>query len=73
MSYPDAMTADECNDRAAMCAANAGLALSEPVSQEFLRLAAQWRAMAGRVIFLERLDEPVSVAGALDAIAAPTI
>jgi len=42
-----------------------------PVAMEFLRLAAQWRAMAGRVIFLGHLDAPSAVAGALDAIALP--
>ena len=71
MGYSFSMTADECNERASMCAANASLARSEPVAMEFLRLAAQWRAMAGRVIFLGHLDAPSAVAGALDAIALP--
>jgi len=51
------MNADECNQRASECAANAALAKSEPVAQEFLRLAAQWRAMAGRLIYLGPLEE----------------
>jgi hypothetical protein len=46
------MTAEECNTRALECARNASLAVSEPVSLEFLKLAAQWRAMAGRLIYL---------------------
>jgi hypothetical protein len=46
------MTAAECHRRAGVCAANAELAANESVAQEFLRLAAQWRAMAGRTIFL---------------------
>ena len=54
------MTADECHARASECAANARLAASEPVALEFLKLAAQWRAMASRTIFLgsvEALDD----------------
>ncbi|HEX3367372.1 hypothetical protein [Phenylobacterium sp.] len=54
------MTADECHERASACAANARLAQSEPVALEFLKLAAQWRAMASRTIFLgsvEALDD----------------
>lgn len=50
------MTADECHERASECAANARLAQSEPVALEFLRLAAQWRAMASRTIFLGSVD-----------------
>jgi hypothetical protein len=46
------MTADECHVRAARCAENAALSPSEAVSTEFLRLAAQWRAMAVREILL---------------------
>jgi len=52
------MTADECNRRAADCAATAAAATDEAVSLEFLKLAAQWRAMAVRDIFLGALDEP---------------
>lgn len=51
------MTAEECNNRAAACAANASLAVSEPVRLEFLKLAAQWRAMAVRLVYLGPLDE----------------
>ena len=46
------MTAEECHERASACAANARLAASEPVALEFLKMAAQWRAMAERSIFL---------------------
>lgn len=51
------MTRDECNGRAAICAANAAQARSEPVALEFLRVAAQWRAMAARFIFLDQVGE----------------
>ena len=54
------MTAEECNDRAAECATNASLAVSELVSQEFMKLAGQWRAMAGRMIFLGHVDDPIA-------------
>jgi hypothetical protein len=50
------MTADECHRRASACAENAALALTEPVALEFLKLAAQWRAMATRQIFLGHVD-----------------
>jgi hypothetical protein len=64
------MTAAECQVRASECAANAKLAVSEPVAMEFLRLAAQWRAMAVRTIFLGSV-ETVSGPAALDSLAAP--
>ena len=72
MGYNSSMTAEECHDRASICAANAALARSEPVASEFLRLAAQWRAMAGRVILLGSLGEPGSAVEALNAIALPS-
>ena len=50
------MTADECHERACRCAANAELAVSEPLQLEFMRLAAQWRAMAVRTIFLGSVE-----------------
>lgn len=50
------MTADECRDRASACAANAALAPDAAVAQAFLKLAAQWRAMATREIFLGSAD-----------------
>lgn len=53
------MTADECNRRACECAANAAIAPIESVSLEFLRLAAQWRAMAVRQIFLGDVGKTV--------------
>jgi hypothetical protein len=46
------MTAEECHKRASACAANAAVAASEPVALEFLKMAAQWRAMATRTILL---------------------
>ena len=46
------MTAEECHERASRCVAQAGLAVSEPVRLEFLKLAGQWRAIAVRSIFL---------------------
>jgi hypothetical protein len=51
------MDADQCHVRAAECAANALVAADEQVSQEFLKLAAQWRAMAVRTIVLGSVDE----------------
>jgi hypothetical protein len=59
------MTAEECHERAGACAANAAVAVSEPVALEFLKMAAQWRAMAARTIFLgsvEAVSEPAVVA-----------
>ena len=52
------MTAAECNRRASACAANAALANTEVLSLEFLKLAAQWRAMAVREIFLGVVEVP---------------
>ena len=52
------MDADQCQVRAAACAANALIAVDEEVSQEFLKLAAQWRAMAVRTIVLGSGDAP---------------
>ena len=46
------MNASECRQRASECAANASVAAEESVALEFLKLAAQWRAMADRQIFL---------------------
>ena len=51
------MTAEECQDRARQCAINAGLAVSEPLALEFLRMAAQWRAVAARSIFLGSIGD----------------
>jgi hypothetical protein len=52
------MDADQCQVRAAECAANALIAVDKDVSREFLKLAAQWRAMAVRTIVLDLADEP---------------
>jgi hypothetical protein len=51
------MTDAQCNARARECAANAALARVESISQEFLKLAALWRAMAIRDRDLGRLGE----------------
>jgi hypothetical protein len=51
------MNAEECNSRANACAANAAIAPVESVALEFLRLAAQWRAMALRENFLGQLGD----------------
>lgn len=51
------MTADQCHERANLCAINASLSGDSLVSQEFLRMAAQWRAMANRAIFLGSIDK----------------
>jgi hypothetical protein len=67
----EAMTAEECMARASECARNAAVAVSEPVSLEFLKLAAQWRAMAVRLIYLGPLDQPVGALAALNGLAAP--
>ena len=52
------MNANECHQRATECAANAAVAADQAVSLEFLKLAAQWRAMAVRQIFLGHVDDP---------------
>jgi hypothetical protein len=52
------MNAQECNRRASECADNAALAHVEWIALEFLKLAAQWRAMAVRENFLGQLGEP---------------
>jgi len=51
------MDAEQCRERAAECAANALISTDEAVSIEFLRMAAQWRAMAVRDIFLGSMGE----------------
>ena len=50
------MTAEECHERANACAENARLAASEPVALEFLKMAALWRAIAARTIFLGSVE-----------------
>ena len=49
------MNADECNRRACECAANAAVSPVESVALEYLKLAAQWRAMPVRDNFLGQL------------------
>jgi hypothetical protein len=50
------MTADQCNERAKACAINASLSADALVTQEFLRLAAQWRAIASGAFFLDSIE-----------------
>jgi hypothetical protein len=63
------MTAEECHQRASTCAANAALAVSEPMALEFIRLAAQWRAMASRAIYLGPVDDAIEAV--VDALGLP--
>jgi hypothetical protein len=65
------MNAEDCNVRAAACAANAALTPDEAMSAEFLKLAAQWRAMAVRYIYLGSVDGPLDVLQALNALPPP--
>ena len=51
------MNAAECNRRARACAAYAAIAPVESVAVEFLKLAAQWRAMGVSEAFLGELGE----------------
>ena len=51
------MNAQECNRRANECAANAAEARVEWMAAEFLKLAAQWRAMGLRENFLGQLGD----------------
>jgi hypothetical protein len=53
------MNADECNRHASDCAERAALAEVEWVAQDFLKLAAQWRALAIREGFLGLPSERV--------------
>lgn len=63
------MTVDECNKRASRCADNAGLAGNEAMASEFLRLAAHWRAIAVREIFLGQVEDSVGNPTRADAAA----
>jgi hypothetical protein len=65
------MDADQCQIRAAACAANALVAVDNEVSLEFLKLAAQWRAMAVRTIVLGSAD-PLGGGSAPPGLGAPT-
>ena len=53
----DLMNALECNRRASQCAANAASAPVEWMATEFLKLAAQWRAMGLRENFVGQVGE----------------
>ena len=50
------MTAKDCEVRALKCAENAALAVNAPVAEEFMKLAAQWRAMGSRLLYLGPVD-----------------
>jgi hypothetical protein len=65
------MNAKECNLRASGCAANAAIAIDESVSLEFLRMAAHWRAMAVRQIFIGPFPDPAVEQSFSNAIALP--
>jgi hypothetical protein len=52
------MTAEECHSRARACVSNAALATDVAVSSEFMKTAAQWRAMAERQILLGHIEAP---------------
>ena len=54
------MNAEECNQRACHCAANAATATDEAISLEFLRMAGQWRAMAVSQNFVGYPADPVA-------------
>lgn len=64
------MDAEQCRERAAECAANALRSADESVSLEFLRLAAQWRAVAVRDIFLGSIAETDDAPADLNAATA---
>ena len=53
------MTAEECHRRAQACSDNAAAASEPELASEFLRLAAVWRAMAIREVFLGHVDNRV--------------
>ena len=59
----ETMTNEECRRRAVQCAANASVSPDTSLAQEFLTLAAHWRAMAVREIFLGHVDGPVDQPG----------
>ncbi len=52
------MNSEQCNQRASDCATNAADCADESDSLEFLRMAAQWRAMAVREIYLGQVAVP---------------
>jgi hypothetical protein len=52
------MNTEECNIRARECAANAAITRDEHLAVEFLRLAAQWRAMAVRANLIGQPNSP---------------
>jgi len=66
------MTDEECNERASECATNASLAVSEPIAHEFIKLAAQWRAMASRRIFLGSIDDSMGTLATLNSLPEPS-
>jgi hypothetical protein len=55
------MNADECNRKASECAVAAAISPVDAVALEYLKLAAQWRAMAVRENFLGQLGRAPDV------------
>jgi hypothetical protein len=66
------MTSEECHLRAAECATNAAMSGDESVTSEFMALAARWRAMAVREIFLGYACDPADEFGRVPAFRAPS-
>ncbi len=66
------MTSEQCHHRANQCAANAGASVDQAIAMEFLKLAAQWRAMAARTIFLGSVEAAVETP-VLDALEPPLV
>jgi hypothetical protein len=58
------MNAAECNKRAAECDANAACSGSQIVSDEFLGLSAQWRALAVRELYLGLVEASAAISPA---------
>ena len=52
------MTSEECHQRAAACAASADMSRDRSLASEFMTLAAHWRAMAVRELFLGPVADP---------------
>ena len=65
------MDIEDCQARADACAANALAATDEALSQEFLKLAAQWRAMAVRTIVLDIDEQPEALPFKNDLMVTP--
>ena len=73
IEMPGSMTAEECNAHASACAAKAAMAQDDSVAMEFLTLAAHWRAMGAREIFLGSIEHSIDPTDALSRPADPRI